>query len=163
MVTRRSTPKKTAAKKSAPVAKKARKPAQTAARRATKSANMFDTLIDRYAGNDWLSFANKQRNALARDIRTLSEEILQKIAASPIFAQREDLLREARATLDALLHRINASSLLAKAIDKAKSTPGEILSMLNIPSQQELKDLQSKLNRIEHKLGGSKPGRASAR
>lgn len=144
---------KTAPKKKAPARK-------TVRRAASPQLNMLDTLIDKYAGSDWLSFANRQRNALSRDIRALSEEIVHKIATSPIFAQRDELLREVRGTLDALMHRINSTSLIAKAIDCVKNTPSDILSLLNIPNHLELKSLQKKLNRIETQLGGSRVAKA---
>lgn len=146
--TRKATPIKVA--KAVSVRRTKRKPIILQAK------NAIDSFLDRYSGTDWMTFANRQRNTLIREIKNLSDEIIQKIADSPIFSQREDLIREARHHLEGVLHRVTTSSLLAKALDRAR-TPGGILSMLNIPSQQELKVLQHKLNRIEAQLGGSRP------
>lgn len=135
------------AKKSAPKAK-GRKPAAPVA----KAKEVFHQLFDRYADSDWVTFANQQRANLVREVRTLGEEIISKIADSPIFAQREELIREARHHLDTILQRLNRSSLLSRAMDRARITSTEILSFLNIPSQGELKRLQKKLNQIESRL-----------
>ncbi len=117
---------------------------------APELGRMFDQLQD--AAGDWLAFASLQRGRLVREVRSLCEEIVEKISETPVFAHREDLVREVRQQLDTLLHRINAGALIDKAIDSAKMKQHDILSFLNVPSQEELKSLQRKLNQIEARL-----------
>lgn len=101
---------------------------------------------------DWLAFASLQRTRVVREVRALCEEIVEKIAGSPVFAHREELVQEARHNLEALITRLNAGTLLDKAIDSAKMRTDDLLSFFNVPSQRELKQLQRKLNQIESRL-----------
>lgn len=104
------------------------------------------------AAEDWMSFASQQRTRLVREVRGMCEEILEKISGSPVFAHRDELVREMRAQLESVVNRLNAGTLLDRAIDSAKMRQHELLSFLNVPSQQELKQLQRKLNLIETRL-----------
>ncbi|MBI2343857.1 MAG: hypothetical protein HYV02_05965 [Deltaproteobacteria bacterium] len=102
---------------------------------------------------DWVAFASMQRARVLREVRDLCEEIVERIAAVPIFAHRDDLIKEARHCLDGLVQRLNTTVLIDKALDSARHTRKELLSLLSIPTQRELKTLQQKLNRIESRLG----------
>lgn len=104
------------------------------------------------AAEDWMAFASQQRTRLVREVRGMCEEILEKISESPVFAHRDELVREMRAHLESMVNRLNAGTLLDRAIDSAKMRQHELLSFLNVPSQQELKQLQRKLNLIETRL-----------
>lgn len=104
------------------------------------------------AAEDWMAFASQQRTRLVRDVRGMCEEILGKISESPVFAHRDELVREMRTHLESMVNRLNAGTLLDRAIDSAKMRQHELLSFLNVPSQQELKQLQRKLNLIETRL-----------
>lgn len=143
------------AKSKRPVKKSTPTKRRTAAKRTRKAktpASVFDKFLDKSAARDWLAFASMQRARLIREVRSLSEEIVSKIADAPIFANREELIRETRSQMESMIDRLNAGELLHRAIDKAKMTQHEILSFLNIPSEKELTKLQKKLNKIEARL-----------
>lgn len=116
------------------------------------AAAAFGKLLDNSSARDWLAFASLQRGRLVREVRDLGEEIVSKIAHTPVFCQRDELIREARNHIDALLGHLNGGSLVNRALHKARQTQTELLSILNIPSQKDLAKLQKKLNQIEARL-----------
>ncbi len=111
---------------------------------------VFDQLQG--TAEDWMAFASLQRSRLVREVRGMCDEILEKVGESPIFAHRDEVIREMRQHLETLMHRLNAGALIDKAIDSAKLRQHDLLSFLNVPSQEELKQLQRKLNKIETRL-----------
>ncbi|GEM_PF-5111477 len=119
-------------------------------------------LLDKYAAKDWMAFAALQRRRLIREVKTLGDEMLGKIAASPIFAQRDELIHEARHHLETILERLKSGSLVHRAMHSARETGSEILSFLNIPTQHELRALQKKLGKIETRVAALNDKRKSA-
>lgn len=117
-----------------------------------KAKGVFDQVVAKYGADDWLSFASQQRARLIREVKGLGDEIVDRIAETPVFAHREDMIQEARQCVDNLLQRLNGTSLLSRAIDSAKITRQDLLSFLNIPSHKELKQLQRKLHQMEARL-----------
>lgn len=129
------------------------KPSAMLAGAGKSAAAAFGKLLDNSSARDWLAFASLQRGRLVREVRDLGEEIVSKIAHTPVFCQRDELIREARNHIDALLGHLHGGSLVNRALHKARQTQTELLSILNIPSQKELAKLQKKLNQIEARLG----------
>ena len=142
--------KRTTTKRKTKRATNSRKPKKKAAPR--KSPDLLEQLFDKSAAQDWLSFASMQRSRLIREVRDLGEEIVERIADSPVFSQREEMIHDVRAQLETIFDRLNTGDLLHRALDTARMTRTEIMSFLSIPTQKELTKLQRKLNKIETRL-----------
>lgn len=130
----------------------ARRAATSGFAKAGNAGAVVTDLLEKCAASDWMAFATQQRSKLVSDVKSLGEEIVSKIAATPIFSNRDELIREARLHMEALLGQLNGGSFFDKAIDTARQKQGELLSFLNIPSHKELTTLQRKLNKIEARV-----------
>ncbi|MBI4237657.1 MAG: hypothetical protein HY696_04455 [Deltaproteobacteria bacterium] len=145
----KTTPK-TKRTKAAP--RRSRKNGQANGHLVDRARGVISELLQKYGAKDWLTVASQQRSHLVREVRALGDEMITRISSTPIFAQREQLIHEARDHLDSILDKLNGWDLLSRAYHSAKETGSELLSFLNIPSQRELKKLQTRLHKIESRL-----------
>lgn len=108
--------------------------------------------INKLSPQDWLALANAQRERISLEVKHLSDEILSKIHSADILSNKEHILHDAKDTLEDLINRIDDSDLVDKAIDTAIHTKDGLLAFLNIPTHEEMTQLQRKLNRIERRM-----------
>lgn len=139
---------------------RARKSGNGTGRVVTRARGMITELLQKYGAKDWITVASRQRAHLVREVRALGEEMITRISSTPIFAQREQLIHEARDHLESILDKLNGWGLLSRAYHTAKQTGSELLSFLNIPSQRELKKLQTRLHKIESRLSSIRAERS---
>lgn len=108
--------------------------------------------INKLSPQDWFALANAQRERISLEIRHLSDEILSKIHRADILSDKNGLLQEAKYNLEDLVNKIDDSDLVDKAIDTAIHTKDGLLAFLNIPTHEEMIQLQRKLNRLERRM-----------
>lgn len=108
--------------------------------------------IDKLSPQDWLALAGAQRERISLEIKHLSDEILSKIYGADILAGKDNILQEAKYNLEDILNKIDNSNLVEKAIDTAIHTKDGLLAFLNIPTHEEMIQLQRKLKRLERRM-----------
>lgn len=109
--------------------------------------------IEKLSPQDWMALAGAQRDRISLEVKNLSDEILSKIHGADILNGKDKLLKEAKNNLEVIIKRIDHSSLVEKAIDTAVHTKDGLLAFLNIPTHEEMTQLQRKLKRLERKMG----------
>lgn len=65
---------------------------------------------------------------------------------------RDEIVREAKKNLEELISKINSSEIFAKAKISAINTKDQVLSILSIPSQEEVIKLQRKISTLEDRV-----------
>lgn len=109
--------------------------------------------ISKLSPQDWFALADAQRERISLEIRNLSDEILAKIHKADILEGKDNILSEAKTNLESIINRVDHSHLVGKAIDTAIHTKDGLLAFLNIPTHEEMTNLQRKLKRLERRMG----------
>lgn len=65
---------------------------------------------------------------------------------------REALIREAKKNVEDLVEGIQSSDLFTRAKETARQTKDQVLSVLSIPSQQEVIKLSRKISSLEQRM-----------
>ena len=107
---------------------------------------------EKFSTNDWLALANQKRDRLVKELYHLGEEMVEKIKAADILANRDQLIHDTKQHLESIVKKVNSSKLLDRAMATAKNTSEDILSFFNIPSSRELVQLQKRLASLEKKI-----------
>lgn len=110
------------------------------------------TLVEQVRAEGFASVASEKKENLIR----LAEEVVGKakeIQFLPLGSlNKDEIVREAKKNLDELVARINSSDLLAKAKVRASNTKDHVLSILSIPSQDEVVKLSRKITTLESRV-----------
>jgi len=108
--------------------------------------------IDSLSSKDWSKLANAQRERISTEIKHLSDEILSRIHCADILVAKHSILNEAKANLESTVNKVDHGDLVDKAIDTAMHTKDGLLAFLNIPTHNEMTQLQRKLKRLERRM-----------
>lgn len=108
--------------------------------------------IDGLSSQDWAALANAQRERISTEIKNLSNDILSKINCADILTGKDSILKDAKESLEGIVNRVDHGALAQKAIDTAIHTKDGLLAFLNIPTHNEMTQLQRKLKRLERQM-----------
>ncbi|MBI1909545.1 MAG: hypothetical protein HYS22_05195 [Deltaproteobacteria bacterium] len=95
-------------------------------------------------------------DGLEREVRRVGEEILDRAHELELLPLRElsgdKIVREAKRNLGEIVEKIQGSDLLARAKLTARQTKAQVLSILSIPSQNEVVRLSRKITTLEKRV-----------
>lgn len=96
-----------------------------------------------HTAHTWEKDLNRFANSMARTIRKTSNTIV---------PHSESLMRDARRNISQVYHRVEQSPWMHMAKGFVGAGKQELLNMLDIPSQEEVEQLQRKVNTLEQRL-----------
>ena len=115
----------------------------------------FDDILSRVRKTDFYLKAQETREDVEREVRSLADDVLGKVAGlqiNPSHFTAKRLLKDGRKSLDALKKIVESSNILSKAKTQARETKNGILSALHIPTQHEVERLERKISGLEKKV-----------
>lgn len=115
----------------------------------------FDDLISWAKSGDLLSRASEKRDDVEREMRRLAEDVINTVKEIELIPGRVNLsgvFQEARKNLGNLVEQIGDNDLVQKAKLTLGQTKKEILSLLSIPTQDEVVKLEKKIVSLEKRL-----------
>ena len=86
------------------------------------------------------------------ELRRLAEQVITRASEIDLNFNRDSLIREAKKNLADLVWKFQASDLFARARDTAHQTKAQVLSVLSIPSQDEVVKLSRKITSLEQRM-----------
>ncbi|QQR81192.1 MAG: hypothetical protein IPJ69_03370 [Deltaproteobacteria bacterium] len=113
------------------------------------------TLIQQVRSTGIASVAEEKSQELVK----LANEVLAKAKEVQIASvgslgnfNRDEIVREAKKNIDDIIKKINSSELMAKAKVQALNTKDQVLSILSIPSQEDVVKLSRKIVTLEGRV-----------
>lgn len=120
-------------------------------RRGEKSSRVLrdnlDDIIDRISTSELYSRASEK----TEDLRRLADDVVTKIKKFDLRVANS-LFKDVRGNVDQIVEKLQGLELVEIAKDKAANTRIHVLNALNIPSQEELKQLSRKVSLLERKV-----------
>ena len=111
------------------------------------------TLIQQVRSEGFASVAEGKRQELvklANDVLAKAKEV--QFSGSFGNFNRDEIVREARKNIEDIINKINASEILARAKVQALNTKDQVLSILSIPSQEDVVKLSRKIVTLEGRV-----------
>lgn len=112
----------------------------------------IQSLIDQVRTEGLVTVASEKRD----EVRRIAEEVLHRAKEIQFLSlgniNRDEIVREAKKNLDDLIGRISASEFVARAKVSAINTKTQVLSILSIPSQEEVVKLSRKITSLESRV-----------
>lgn len=111
----------------------------------------FDDILGRIGASDIYSKATEKTEELTREARRLADEIVAKVKNFDL-KKANTVLAEIRANIDEIVEKIQSNGFVEIAKDKAINTGKQVLTLLKIPSQDEVNQLSRKVTSLEKKI-----------
>lgn len=111
----------------------------------------FDEIIDRISASDLYSKASEKTEALTKELRRVTDDIVNKLKKLD-FGAANSFIKEAKDNLEKVYNKIQDIEIVELAKDKAISTRDNVLHALKIPTQDEIGELTKKVSSLEKKL-----------
>lgn len=131
------------------------KTVETIVRRGEKSSRLlkknFDEIVGRISSSEIYSLASEKTEELGKEVKKLADEVVAKIKRFDI-KLANPVLKEIRVNLDQFIEKLQALEVVELAKDKAQSTRRQVLSVLSIPSQEDISHLTRKVANLEKKI-----------
>lgn len=110
-------------------------------------------LVDQVRNQGLYSLATEKKE----EIRQLAEEVIEKIKKidiniDSINTSRDKIIRDAKKNIEDLIEKVYSSELFARAKGAAESTKAQFLSILSIPTQNEVSKLSHKITTLESRV-----------
>lgn len=122
----------------------------------TELRDSIEDVLDKVRGNGFYTLASDKKDDAGREIRRLVEEVVDRakeIELLPLNAvNRDKIIQEAKKNLEELRGRLRADEWIARARVSASNAKDNVLSILSIPSQDEIEKLQKKLVSLEKRV-----------
>lgn len=115
----------------------------------------FDDLISKLKAGEFLTIAAETREEVEREVRRLAEDILSLVKEVETIPGRlgvEGIYRDARRNLGNLVDQLSDSGFIHRAKSTLNQTRKEVLSLLSIPTQDEVEKLEKKIVSLEKRL-----------
>ncbi len=115
----------------------------------------FDDLIARLGAKDLIALASETRDDVEREVRRLAEEVLdlvKEIERVPARINLGGLITDARRSFEDVVDHLNDNDLIQRAKQTLNQTKKEVLSLLSIPTQDEVVKLERKIVTLEKRL-----------
>ncbi len=113
------------------------------------------TLIQQVRSTGLASIAEEKKQDLVRlagEVLTKAKEVQIASVGSLNNFNRDEIVKEAKKNIDDIIKKINSSELMAKAKVQALNTKDQVLSILSIPSQEDVVKLSRKIVTLEGRV-----------
>lgn len=116
----------------------------------------IEDLLEKVRENGIYTIASDKKDDVEREFRRLIEEVVDRakdVELLPLNAlKRDKIIREAKKNLEEIGERIHAAEWIARARVSASNAKENVLSILSIPSQNEIQKLQRKITNLEKRV-----------
>jgi polyhydroxyalkanoate synthesis regulator phasin len=115
----------------------------------------FDDLLSKIRGGEFFAIATETRDDVEREVRRLAEDIVGLVKEIELIPARLDVqgvYREARRNLLTLVDQLSDNGFVQRAKATLFQTRKEVLSLLSIPTQDEVEKLERKIVSLEKRL-----------
>lgn len=120
-------------------------------RRGEKSSKVIkknlDEILDRISTSDLYSRATEKKE----ELRSLADDVINKLKGFDI-KKANTLLKDIRGSINEIVEKVQESNLIELAKGKAVNTRKQVLSALNIPSQDDVDKISRKVVSLEKKI-----------
>lgn len=102
-----------------------------------------------------MTIANETRGEVEREVRRLADDMISLVKEIETIPGRlgvENVYRDARNNLLTLVDQLTDSGFIHRAKATLKQTRKEILTLLSIPTQDEVEKLEKKIVSLEKRL-----------
>jgi hypothetical protein len=115
----------------------------------------FDELFTWLKKGELLALATEKRDDVEREVRRLAEDVIQsvkEIELIPSSVNFNEIFQDARKNLGSLVENLGDNDLIQRAKQTLNQTKKELLSLLSIPTQDEVVKLEKKIVSLEKRL-----------
>jgi Mg2+ and Co2+ transporter CorA len=115
----------------------------------------FDDLFSWLKKGDLLALATETRDDVEREVRRLADDVIQsvkEIELLPTRANFTEVFQSARKNLGSLVENLGDNDLVQRAKSTLNQTKKDLLSLLSIPTQDEVVKLERKIVSLEKRL-----------
>jgi len=115
----------------------------------------FDEVITRLKRSDILAVAQETREEVEKEVRRIAEDIVEKVKEIELVPGKINLkvvVKDMRRSFKDLLGHLHGNGLVQRAKHTVQLTKKEMLSLLSIPTQDEVIKLEKKIVILEKRL-----------
>jgi len=115
----------------------------------------FDDLFTWLKKGELMALATEKRDDVEREVRRLAEEVIQSVKEIELIPGRvnfAEIFQDARKNLGHLVDNLGDNDLIQRAKQGLNQTKKELLSLLSIPTQDEVVKLEKKIVSLEKRL-----------
>ncbi len=115
----------------------------------------FDDLFSWLKKGELLALATETRDDVEREVRRLAEEVIQSVKEIELIPGKvnfSEIFDDARKNLGHLVENLGDNDLIQRAKQTLNQTKKELLSLLSIPTQEEVVKLEKKIVSLEKRL-----------
>ena len=110
-------------------------------------------LVDQVRNQGLYNLATEKKE----ELRQLAEDVIARVKGidinfNTLHTNRDKIVREAKKNIEDLVDKIYSSELFARAKGAAESTKTQVLSLLSIPTQNEVSKLSQKIATLEGRV-----------
>lgn len=111
----------------------------------------LDEILERISTSDIYSRATEKTEELTREAKKVADEIVSKVKGFDL-KRANTFFKDIRGNIDELMGKIQNTEIVEKAKGRAINTRNQFLSVLSIPSQDEVSELSRKVGSLEKKI-----------
>ena len=115
----------------------------------------FDDLFTWLKKGELLALATEKRDDVEREVRRLAEDVIQSVKEIELIPGKvnfSEIFEDARKNLGHLVENLGDNDLIQRAKQTLNQTKKELLSLLSIPTQEEVVKLEKKIVSLEKRL-----------
>ncbi|HKY64409.1 MAG TPA: hypothetical protein VJR29_13440 [bacterium] len=115
----------------------------------------FDDLFAWVKKGDLVALATEKRDDVERELRRLAEDVIQSVKEIELVPGKvnfAEIFDDARKNLGHLVENLGDNDLVQRAKQTLNQTKKELLSLLSIPTQEEVVKLEKKIVSLEKRL-----------
>lgn len=111
----------------------------------------FDEIFDKISSTPFYSKATEKTEELTKELRKVADEVVGKLKNFDL-NKALPALKEVRANIDELVSKVQGLDFVEKARKQAKKSKNQFLSVLSIPTQDDIEQLSRKVTSLEKKI-----------
>lgn len=115
----------------------------------------FDDLFAWLKKGELVALATEKREDVEREIRRLAEDVIQSVKEIELLPTRvnfAEIFEDARKNVGHMVENLGDNDLIQRAKQTLNQTKKELLSLLSIPTQDEVVKLEKKIVSLEKRL-----------
>ncbi|EKD51555.1 MAG: hypothetical protein ACD_62C00230G0001 [uncultured bacterium] len=110
----------------------------------------LDSFLTRFDAEDLKELARKKTDKWAREFKKRSHEVVENVKNIDLIDQQ--IIDHMKDNIANAVDRVSNSDVLDRAKEKVLTTKQQLLSALDLPTQQDIKDLAGKIVSLEKKV-----------
>ena len=111
----------------------------------------FDDIFDKISATPFYSKATEKTEEFSKELKKIADEVVDKLKNFDL-NKALPVLKEVRANIDELVNKLQAMDFVEKAKKQAKKSKNQFLSVLSIPTQDDIEQLSRKVTSLEKKI-----------